>query len=74
MNLGPKYTQQTIWEWNINLSNAWTHYNDRDQHLFEPGVNLMVKSQTRSDFRGALLLVNIMYYKESHLSSRAECV
>jgi len=35
----------------INLSNAGTHSNDGDQHLFEPGVNLMVKRQTRSDLR-----------------------
>ena len=47
----------------INLSNAGTYYNDGDQHLFEPGVNMTVKRQTRSDFCGALLLVNIIYYK-----------
>jgi hypothetical protein len=61
MSCEPEYTQYTICEWNVNLSNAKIHRNHRDQHLFEPGVNLMAKRQTRSDFRAALLLGNIIY-------------
>ena len=77
MSCEPEYTQYTICEWNVNLSNAKIHRNHRDQHLFEPGVNLMAKRQTDLTFVVHCSLVisyTTMEELKRHLSSRAECV